>query len=109
MKTASAKAKARRLQNQIAELIRQHFNLDEADVKPAVMGESGADIKLSSVGRAAFPFAVECKNQERLNIWKALEQAEANTEDGLGPVLIFKRNRSRVYIALEFEKFLDLL
>lgn len=108
MKPASRKAKARRLQNLVAQQIQQRFNLSEADVKPAVMGENGTDLKLSSPAQVVFPFAVECKNSERLNIWAALAQAE-NNANGLYPAVVFSRNRAGVYIALRFEDFLGVV
>ena len=107
MKTKSAKAKGRRLQRQIADDIQSHFNLAESDVKPALMGETGADIKLSQFARECFPFSVECKNTERLRIYDALSQAERNAGD-LTPLLIFKRNRGEVYCCLKWEDFLGL-
>lgn len=109
MKPSSAKAKGRRLQNAVAEIVAERFGLDPADVKPAIMGESGVDVHLSAAAREAFPFAVECKNVERLNIWKALEQAEENAERGVTPLVIFKRNRSLIYCALAFEDLFKLL
>ncbi len=108
MKPASRKAKGRKLQNHVAKRIRQKFNLSESDVKPVLMSGTGMDVQLSSSARDAFPFAVECKNNERLNIWQALEQAERNS-DGLTPVVCFKRNRSEVYVCLKFEDFMELL
>ncbi|MCB0194138.1 MAG: hypothetical protein KDJ65_19460 [Anaerolineae bacterium] len=108
MKPSSAKAKARRLQNAVAALIRRRFGLAARDVRPASMGAHGADVQLSADAAARFPFAVECKNTERLNVWEALAQAEANA-DGLTPLLVFKRNRSKTYVTLEFEQFLELL
>ena len=51
---------------------------------------------------------IQIENQEALNIWKSLEQAENNCE-GLTPLLIFKRNKSKIYAALEIEDFLNLL
>ena len=51
---------------------------------------------------------MECKNQEKLNIWGALEQAEENSGDH-APLVIFKRNRSKTYAVLEFDKLLELL
>ena len=66
------------------------------------------DVQLSPSARKIFSFAIECKNQEALNIWKSLEQAEANCE-GLVPLLIFKRNKSKIYATLEISDFLDLL
>ncbi len=72
------------------------------------MGMSGEDIVLSPAAKRVIPYSFECKNQERLNLWKSLEQAESNCEDR-NPVLIFKRNRSKVYVAIEFEHFIELI
>jgi hypothetical protein len=72
------------------------------------MGDSGEDILLSPAARRLFPFSVECKNQEKLNIWGALEQAEENSGNHT-PLVIFKRNRSKTYTVLEFDKLLELL
>tara|TARA_Y100001973_G_scaffold18945_1_gene27896 strand:- start:3823 stop:4104 length:282 start_codon:yes stop_codon:yes gene_type:complete len=72
------------------------------------MGMSGEDIVLSPAAKKVIPYSFECKNQERLNLWKSLEQAESNCEDR-NPVLIFKKNRSKVYVALEFDHFIDMI
>ena len=72
------------------------------------MGMSGEDIVLSPAAKRVIPYSVECKNQERLNLWGSLEQAEGNSQDRQ-PVLVFKRNRSKVYVALDFEHFLELI
>ena len=82
--------------------------LETNDVESQVMGMSGEDIVLSPAAKKAIRYSFECKNQERLNLWKSLEQAESNCEDR-NPVLVFKRNRSKVYIAVEFEHFLELI
>lgn len=108
MKSSSAKQKARRLQNAVAAAIRRRFGLAASDVQPAPMGAPGADVRLSADAAARFPFSVECKNVERLNVWDALEQAERNAE-GLTPILIFRRNRSKTYCVIEFEQFLEAL
>jgi hypothetical protein len=112
MKTKSAKAKGKRLQNRVRDLLVEKYSkvLEEGDFKSTTMGESGIDIQLSPAARKKFPWAVECKNQESLAIWKCLEQAESAAEDeSLKPVLIFKRNRSKTYACLELKDFLDLL
>ena len=72
------------------------------------MGETGEDIKLSPAARKQIPFSFECKNQEKINIWSSLEQAEENSGDSK-PVLIFKRNRSKTYAVLEIEDFISLI
>ncbi len=77
MKPRSAKNKGKRLQNAIRDLILEHFpQLEPDDVVSTLMGDSGTDIKLSPAARKVFPYSPECKNQEKVNIWAALEQAE---------------------------------
>ena len=109
MKPRSAKNKGKRLQNKVRDLILEKFNqLEPDDVRSITMGDSGEDILLSPAARRLFPFSVECKNQEKLNIWSALEQAEDNSGNHI-PLVIFKRNRTKTYAVLEFDNLLDLL
>ena len=109
MKSRSAKNKGKRLQNNVRDLLLETFNqLEPDDIKSAIMGESGEDIKLSPAARKLIPFSFECKNQEALNIWSSLEQAETNAGDH-DPVLIFKRNRTKTYAVIEIEKFIELI
>lgn len=109
MKSASAKAKGRQLQNAVAGLVREWFGLNPDDCRPAIMGETGADLKLSSAAKRAFPFAVECKKQEALNIWQALKQTEENANrEGLYPALVFARNRSKAYAVVPLSIWLEM-
>jgi hypothetical protein len=109
MKSRSAKNKGKRLQNNVRDLLLETFNqLEPDDIKSAIMGESGEDIKLSPAARRLIPYSFECKNQEALNIWKSLEQAEENSGD-YDPVLIFKRNRTKTYAVINIEKFIELI
>ena len=74
------------------------------------MGESGIDVQLSPAARKLFPWGIECKNQEAISIWKCLKQAEIAADDeDLKPLLVFKRNKSKVYAVLELQDFFDLL
>ena len=109
MKTRSAKAKGRRLQNKIRDLLLEEFKeLEPDDIRTAIMGETGEDIKLSTAARRKIHYSFECKNQEKINIWESLNQAEENSGD-YPPVLIFKRNRSKTYVTLELDEFLKLI
>ena len=109
MKPRSAKNKGKRLQNKIRDLILEKFDiLEPDDVRSITMGDSGEDILLSPAARKLFPFSVECKNQEKLNIWSSLEQAEINSDKHI-PLVVFKRNSSKTYAVLEFEELLKLL
>jgi hypothetical protein len=72
------------------------------------MGMGGEDIVLSPSAKKFIPYSFECKNTERLNLWQSLEQCEGNCEDR-SPVLVIKRNRSKVYAVIEFEEFIELI
>ena len=97
MKPRSAKNKGKRLQNKVRDLILEKFNqLEPDDVRSITMGDSGEDILLSPAARRLFPFSVECKNQEKLNIWFSLEQAKTNSGKQVR-LSIFKRNRTMTY------------
>ena len=109
MKTSSKKSKGRRLQNYVRDNLLSAFpSLEEDDVKEAIMGESGEDNKLSPSAKKKIRYSFECKNVERLNMWQAIEQAESNCEDR-APVVVFKRNRSKTYLAIEFDSFVKLI
>lgn len=106
----SRKAKGRRLQKKVVEEIRNKFPfLTENDIFSRSMGSGGEDIILSAKALAYFPFSVECKNSERLNIWNAIEQAESNTKENTSPLVVFSKNRSKIYAVLEFSDFLSLV
>ena len=109
MKPSSAKAKGRRLQDYVVQRILGTFpELEPDDVKGAIMGESGTDIKLSPAARNVLPWGTEVKNQQRLNIWAALQQAEANAPPIVTPVVVFSRNRTEVFAALTLDDLLDV-
>ena len=116
MKASSAKAKGRKLQDYVRDLLRLKFikewnllpKLEEDDIKCQIMGVSGEDIVLSPAARRLIPYSFECKNQEKLNVWKALEQAETNSE-GRTPVVVIKRNRSKIYAVMEVEEWVELI
>lgn len=72
------------------------------------MGAGGEDILLSPAAFRLVPFAIECKNQEALNIWSALTQAAEHSPQENG-IVVFKRNKSATYVALRFDHFLELL
>lgn len=109
MKTASKKAKGRKLQDMVRDLLLSKFKtLEEDDIKSAIMGETGEDIKLSPAAKRKIPYSFECKNQERINVWSSLKQAEGNCKKRT-PVLVFKRNRSKTYVAFDIENFIKLI
>lgn len=111
MKTSSCKAKARTAQNEVAAYIKKHIEsltgieLDPRDVSVAIMGESGVDIKLSPQAEKYFPYSVEVKNVEKINIWQALKQAEANCLPNTKPLLCFRKNRTPMYVVMRADDY----
>lgn len=103
--------------------------LQPDDIRVTPSGTPGPDLQLSPAAQRVFPFAVESKNHEALNIWAALKQAESHSlmescgaafvnatshdppyKSVARPALVvFTRNRSKIYVALEAETFLALL
>lgn len=109
MRTSSAKAKGRRLAAAAKALLLQYApELQDADINVTSSGVTGPDLTFSPLAQERYPFRVECKNQESISIWACLEQAEGHGGCGT-PVLIFSRNRSKTYVALELEELLRLL
>jgi len=108
VKPRSCKAKGKRLTNQIALDIVKRLNLQSGDAKAPPTSCPGEDVWLSPTAQAAFPFSIEAKNVEKLNVWTALKQCEANAGD-LTPLLIIKRNRSKTYAVLLWDELLDIL
>jgi len=109
MKTRSCKNKAIRLQNYVKDkIIETYPELTIDDVKSNPMNLIGRDILLSQEAQKLFPISVECKNQEKISIWAALKQAEINA-GVLYPAVVFKRNKSKIYVTLEFNDFMKLI
>lgn len=113
MTPKSAKAKGRRCAAEVKELLMLYAQdqLRPGDIEVTCAGVVGCDLKLSPAAREIYPFAVECKLVEALNIWSALTQAEGHAERDPGtiPVLFFRRNRSKLYVALSAEALMKLI
>ena len=107
MKPQSAKAKGRNLQKWLRDKLLAAFNmLEEDDIRSTSMGASGEDLQLSPAARKLIPFAFECKNVEKLNIWKAWEQAQSRDYPA---ALCIKKNRTEPLIVISVDTFLELL
>tara|TARA_R110000744_G_C19006386_1_gene522442 strand:+ start:39 stop:425 length:387 start_codon:yes stop_codon:yes gene_type:complete len=106
----SSKAKGRRLQNYVRDILRDVYpQLHEDDIKSQTMGMTGEDIVRSPAAKEVCAFSFECKNVERLQIWRAIEQCEANKPDCSAPAIVFKKNGKQPYVALPFTVFCDML
>ena len=107
MKTQSAKAKGRRLQQWIRDLLIEKLEIHPEDIESRSMGAGGEDLIMARAARESFPYSIECKNQESVNLWKSYEQAQENSKD-YEPVVVLKRNNSKPLVLVDAEYFVKL-
>jgi len=101
MKTQSAKAKGRNLQKWVVNKLIEEFDIHPEDIKSCSMGAGGEDVVMARAAREKFPFSVECKNVEKLNVWDAYEQAKANSS-GYEPIVVMKKNHKNYLRRMKF-------
>ena len=90
------------------ELLIEKLDIDPEDIESRSMGAGGEDLIMSRAARHKFPYSVECKNQEKLNIWAAWDQANGNR--GIyEPLVVIKKNGIRPLVVLDAENFLDMI
>ena len=112
MRPQSAKAKGRKLQQYVRDLIRKQFKywLEEDDVKSTSMGAQGEDVQLSPKARAVLPIAIECKSRRRIAVYRDYEQATEHAgETNREPVVVIKENGKDPLAIIDLQYFLDLV
>ena len=107
MKTQSAKAKGRNLQKWVVTKLVETFDIHPEDIKSCSMGAGGEDVVMARAAREKFPFSVECKNVQKLNVWDAYEQAQANS-NGYEPIVVMKKNHKKPLVVIDAESFIEL-
>jgi|TARA_R110000782_G_C14816711_1_gene413316 hypothetical protein len=107
MKTQSAKAKGRRLQQWFRDLLIEKLNIHEEDIESRSMGAGGEDLIMARAAREKFPYSIECKNQEALNIWKSYDQAKENSGK-YEPIVVLKRNNTKPLVLVDADYFVRL-
>ena len=105
MRPQSAKAKGRRLQQWVRDQLIEHLEVHPEDIESRSMGAGGEDLIMARDARQKFPFSIECKNQEKLNIWDAYDQACANSGD-YEPIVFIKKNGKKPLVVLDAEYFI---
>ena len=107
MKTQSAKAKGRRLQQWFRDLLVSKLGIHIEDIESRSMGAGGEDLIMARSARQKFPYSIECKNQEKINIWESYKQANENSKD-YEPVVVLKRNKHKPLVLVDAEYFVEL-
>ena len=107
MKTSSAKAKGRKLQQWMRNLLIEKLEVHPEDIESRSMGAGGEDLIMARAARQKFPYSIECKNQEKINIWESYKQADENSKD-YEPVVVIKRNKHKPLVLVDAEYFVEL-
>ena len=107
MRTQSKKAKGRRLQQWVRDLLIEKLEEHPEDIESRSMGAGGEDLIMSRSAREKFPYSIECKNQESLNIWKSYEQAQQNSGN-YEPIVVIKRNNVKPLVLVDADYFVKL-
>ena len=107
MRTQSKKAKGRRLQQWVRDLLIEKLEVHPEYIESRSMGAGGEDLIMSRSAREKFPYSIECKNQESLNIWKSYEQAQQNSGN-YEPIVVIKRNNVKPLVLVDADYFIEL-
>lgn len=100
--TINSRDKGCRYERHIAKRIREYGYEAERGCQHAG-GKDSPDVKCSMDG-----IHWECKKVEKLNIWNALAQSERDAGEDEIPAVVFARNRSKDYVAIPFEAFMQM-
>lgn len=110
MKTSSAKAKGRLLQQLIRDKILDAFpRLEPDDVKSTSMGAQGEDIQLSPAARRWFPYSVEAKSRASVGVYAWYQQAKTNAPKDMEPILVIKQNHSKPLVVIDLDAFMEIV
>ena len=107
MRPQSAKAKGRRLQQQFRELLIEELGIHPEDIESRSMGAGGEDLIMARAAREKFPYSIECKNVEKLNVCEAYKQASENSKD-YEPLVVMKKNNHKTLVVLDAESFVKI-
>ena len=89
------------------ELLIEKLDIHPEDIESRSMGAGGEDLIMARAAREKFPLSVECKNQEKVNVWESYKQAEDNSKD-YEPVVVIKRNNSKPLVLVDAEYFVSM-
>lgn len=105
---ASAKAKARRLQNRVRDIIRAMFpQLEPGDVESTPMGVNGEDVKLSPAARRLFKYQIECKQKGKSALHTDFKQCAGHGPHE--PLMVVGLDRGETLAVVRLDHFMALV
>lgn len=97
-----SRAKGARFERQLAKTLQKYGYKAERGCQHSG-GKDSPDVKTNMRG-----IHIEAKAVERLNIWDALEQSKRDSGEDEKAVVMFKRNRSDIYVAMPLDEWMEL-
>lgn len=106
----ASKAKGRSGQNEIRDKLLKAFpELEEGDIKGAIMGEGGADVQLSPAAYKRIPLSIEVKRRKSplktIHDWLA----QARTHTTGNPVVFYRADRGEWLAIIPADDYIKLL
>ena len=98
----NSRDKGARYERHIAQVLRDHGYEAERGCQHSG-GKDSPDVKHNMLN-----IHIEAKAVEKLNLWNALAQSEKDAGENEIPIVVFKRNRSKDYVALSLEDFIEI-
>ena len=89
------------------DLLIEKLEVHPEDIESRSMGAGGEDLIMARAARKKFPYSIECKNQEKVNIWDSYEQAQENSGD-YEPIVVLKRNNTKPLVLIDADYFVRL-
>ena len=105
----NANQKGKRFERDVAKIINKKFGTHVRRTPMSGGMDFKGDIICIDDNSIISEFSFECKNQEALNIWKALKQSRYDAPMGKLPLVVFTKNHQTEYVALELEDFLNII
>lgn len=113
MKTSSAKAKGRVLQDKVREMYREIgrlYGLVDGDIEARPMGQAGVDIIFSPRALEVFNHSVECKKHAAVRIpAEFISHYKKYKDDASLKLLFSENNRSEPLVTMLAEDFMFIL
>lgn len=111
----SAKNKGKSLQNKVCEKISELTGIpwgseDEMLIQSRQMGQKGCDVILRGKALERFPYSIECKSAQKINLWAAIDQAKANQKKDTDWLVVLKRKEIKSpVVCLDINVFFNIL
>jgi len=105
--TNPAMIKGKNYERKIAKLLSEAF---DCNVRRTPCS-GGLDIKgdLRNLSGVLEDYVFECKRQEKLNIWKALQQTFIQAGHKKGVLIFTRNNEGRDYAVIDLRDFIEIL